>query len=426
MKKILSVILMLSLIFSVLALAVSAEALTDKKKIQSMVVFGDSISTGYGLEGNIYTRTSYANLVAQALELDAENGYVNYAVDGYTSEDILRTAVEQIDAVRQADLILLTCGGNDILSHAMEIAVSASGAATDDLMQVAFALLLKDSATLRNDLYSESNEAIVREALDGYRANMETLVTYLRKNAPDARIVFLTQYNPLSGIPIGVMLDLYTEDVIGRLNAVMTEVATAGGCEVVDTHAVMTKRGMELSNILSSDIHPNAAGHAEMAETVKAYLGIESPSETENTTTLPDTAQTDPAVTTVETTSETEPLITTSVEEITTTAPEMTTEATTVGTSATETAPVTSEASVTSVTTAVIEITTAESVESEEESQTTAEENTSSTAETEAEQTDILTDEPKTKGSATAVIVGAAILAVGVIGTGITLAIRKK
>lgn len=426
MKKIIAVIWMLTLILTMLAFAVSAEALTDEKDITSLVVFGDSISTGYGLEGDIYTCSSYANLVAQALGLSRENGYVNYAVNGYTSEDILRTAVEQIDAVKHADLIILTCGGNDFLSHAMEIAVSASGATSSNLLQVALTLLTKDSVSLRSDLYSEKNEAIIQDAMDAYRVNMENLVSYLKNTAPDARIIFLTQYNPLSGIPIGVVLDQYTEDVIGRLNTIMTEVATAGGCEMIDTHAVMYKRGTELSNILSSDIHPNAAGHAEMAQMVKTYLGIDIPPEEEMTTTLPSTTVSDPEVTTGEPMIETEPVATTSSAPITTTEPEVTTVQT--ATSTTIDTPITSATTDLAVTTAVIEATTSDPVKTAEVVETTVVKTASDTLTTSqdlSEQTSDLTDGSQANGSAATVIVGVSILLVGVIGTGITLVIKK-
>ena len=266
MKKILAVILMIAMSLSVLALAVSAEILTEEQKIQSMVVFGDSISTGYGLEGNVYTRASYANLVAKALGLSKGEGYVNYAVDGDTSSDIFRMVKQYPTAVREADLIILTCGGNDILKHALTIAISTSGSTSSNLIQVALSLLSKPEEQVKAELYSEKNEAVIENALSVYQSNMTDLVAHLRAEAPEARIIFLTQYNPLSGIPVGTVLDLYAENVIGRLNHIMKETALAGGCEIVDTHALMSKRGMELSNIMASDIHPNAAGHEAIAE----------------------------------------------------------------------------------------------------------------------------------------------------------------
>ena len=419
MRKILAVVLIISMSLSILALAVSAEALTEEDEIQSMVVFGDSISTGYGLEGTIYTRTSYANLVASALGLSRGNGYVNYAVDGDTSADIFRMVKQYPSAVKEADLIILTCGGNDILKHALTIAISTSGSTSSNLIQVALSLLSKPEDEVKAALYSEKNEAVIENALSVYQSNMTDLVAHLRAQAPDARIIFLTQYNPLSGIPVGTVLDLYAENVIGRLNNIMKETVLAGGCEIVDTHDVMTKRGMELSNIMASDIHPNAAGHAAMAEMVKNYLGIEEPEISEMTTTLPAMTTTVPST-------------------VTTTGSETVTESTTV--TATTQTPVTITETTTApaVTTAVVSDTTtvalAVSTSIVTETTTTASESATVTAissdgtqVTMPEEAEILEETPQSSGkSPLVVIIGAVLLFVGVAGTVFAIVVRKK
>ena len=417
MRKILAVVLIISMSLSILALAVSAEALTEKDHIQSMVVFGDSISTGYGLEGTIYTRTSYANLVASALGLSCGNGYVNYAVDGDTSADIFRMVKQYPSAVKEADLIILTCGGNDILKHALTIAISTSGSTSSNLIQVALSLLSKPEDEVKAALYSEKNEAVIENALSVYQSNMTDLVAHLRAQAPNARIIFLTQYNPLSGIPVGTVLDLYAENVIGRLNNIMQETVLAGGCEIVDTHAVMTKRGMELSNIMASDIHPNAAGHAAMAEMVKNYLGIEEPEISEMTTTLPAMTTTVPStVMTTGSETVTEPVT------VTTQPPVTVTETTT--------APAVTTATVSYTTTVALAVTTTDVTETT----TTVAENTGVTAVssdgtqvTMPEETEILEESPKSSGTSPLVmIIGAVLLFVGVAGTVFAIVVRKK
>ena len=101
------------------ALPISAQ----NDAVDSLVVLGDSISTGYGLNGELYTRASYSNLVASALGLSAGNGYINYAVDGYTSAQILQKAKDNQATVVAADLIIMTNGGNDVLSKMLMIAM---------------------------------------------------------------------------------------------------------------------------------------------------------------------------------------------------------------------------------------------------------------------------------------------------------------
>lgn len=407
MKKILSVVLICAIAIPLLTLTVSAQETAERMAIKSMVVFGDSISTGYGLEGSYDTRASYANLVAQALGLNYGNGYANYAVDGYTSEDIYKMAQFQSASVETADLILITCGGNDILRHALSIAASASGVSTGDVNQIVMAFLRTPPDQLGIALRSESNEKIISDALTSYRSNMESLVAYLRTTAPDAQIVFLTQYNPTSGVPVPA-LALYAEEVIDRLNAVMKEVVEAGGCEIVDTHAVMVKRGLELSNIMSSDIHPNAAGHAEMAEMVKAHLGIVEVEE--STTVLPSETTAEPVMTTTlpEITT-TEPIVTTTLPEITTTEPIVTT---------TLPATVTSDTTV-GTTTVVTEPTVSDSVILTEIPTTGTSEEIPADAPGEKEPS----QETSSKG---VLIVGAALLSVGIAGTAIAIVKHKK
>ena len=414
MKKILAVILMIAMSLSVLALAVSAEMLTEEKEFQSMVVFGDSISTGYGLEGNVYTRASYANLVAKALGLSKGEGYVNYAVDGDTSSDIFRMVKQYPSAVKEADLIILTCGGNDILKHALTIAISTSGSTSTNLIQVALSLLSKPEEQVKADLYSEKNEAIIENALSVYQSNMTELVAHLRAQAPEARIIFLTQYNPLSGIPVGTVLDLYAENVIERLNNIMRETVLAGGCEIVDTHAVMAKRGMELSNIMASDIHPNAAGHAAMAEMVKAYLKIEEPEVSEMTTTLPAMTTTVPNT------------VTTFGGETVTESATVTTQTT--ETTATTTAPAVTTATVSDTTTAVLAVSTSAVTETTTaRSETVTVVSSDGTQTTLAEETEILVEKPESsKTSPIVLIIGSVLLFVGVAGTVFAIVVRKK
>jgi lysophospholipase L1-like esterase len=371
-----------------------------------MVVFGDSISTGYGLEGDVSTRASYANLVAEALDLRQGNGYVNYAEDGYTSEDIYNTVQQQSAAVADADLILLTCGGNDILKHAISIAISVSGVNTTNLIQIAMTILQMPEEQVNAALHSEANEQIISNALNEYRTNMESLVTYLKATAPDARVIFLTQYNPLSGIPFGTVLDLYAEEVIGRLNTIMVEVAKAGGCEIVDTHAVMVKRGLELSNILASDIHPNAAGHAEMAKMVKTYLGIPEQA-VEQTTTLPTVTTTEPVMTTTlpvtEATTATTSVTTAQVTYATTTSA---TTQTAASTTAVLEVPVDTSGTVTESTSdSQAAVTTSEEISSEEPTQSDTEQDST---------------------APWVVVVGASLLLVGIGGTVLAFVLRKK
>ena len=62
-------------------------AAASEKKYSSMLVLGDSISTGYGLEnytpgGSPYECRSYCNILAESLGLKGRDTYINRAVNG--------------------------------------------------------------------------------------------------------------------------------------------------------------------------------------------------------------------------------------------------------------------------------------------------------------------------------------------------------
>ena len=91
MKKILTFIIVAAMIA---ALAV-CPAQAAEQKYEFMLALGDSITTGYGLDGEApYDCASYANLVAESLGLEAKKSYVNRAVDGATSKDLLKLLPE--------------------------------------------------------------------------------------------------------------------------------------------------------------------------------------------------------------------------------------------------------------------------------------------------------------------------------------------
>ncbi|MFR0871749.1 MAG: SGNH/GDSL hydrolase family protein [Oscillospiraceae bacterium] len=109
MKRILSIIM---------AAAVAAACtVTAGAEGSELVVLGDSITSGYGLDGyvsgdNYSAAGSFANMLGADF-----GGYENFAVDGRTSGELL-TALEDADiaaALAGADTVVISIGGNDFL-----------------------------------------------------------------------------------------------------------------------------------------------------------------------------------------------------------------------------------------------------------------------------------------------------------------------
>ena len=79
------------------------------------------------MDSTPYTCDSYANIVAEALGLKGGETYINKAVNGATSSDLLQTLPDLSRQLDYADLIVVTIGGNDLLSIVPAIASQIAG-----------------------------------------------------------------------------------------------------------------------------------------------------------------------------------------------------------------------------------------------------------------------------------------------------------
>ncbi len=284
MKKITVRILSFAAAFMIL-LSMAVPVSANAKKPEFMLALGDSITTGYGLDdyitdGDPYTCASYANLVANALGLEARESYINKAVNGATSADMLKSLPEIENYIGYSDLIIVTIGGNDLLGSISIVAsaiagktVSGLGASIDVL---AAATPEKFAALATNEAYQKKIGAV----LDKYEKNIGEIAEIIKKNAPEARVILLKQYNPMKNVLGFGDFGNYADTLIASVNASMEKVGAANGFEVLDVPSVIDINAAGLTNMLNYDIHPNAAGHVEIARLLASHLGISlDPSE---------------------------------------------------------------------------------------------------------------------------------------------------
>lgn len=277
-KKILLLILASSLMASVVLCPISA-AEADEEKPKTLLALGDSLTTGYGLEnyqygGDPYLCNSYINMIARALGLEGGKTYINRAVNGDRSADLARLLPGLESEIKAADLIIITIGGNDLLSTLPAIASKLSGQnVTDsaDAIRIIAATPADAYAALAADpAFTEQFAAIIA----GLESNLKTITSFIREKAPHARVVFLKQYNPLGGIPDFAAADEFASRLLGSINSTLEAVCTTYGFEVVDAPSVIDHNALELTNIRQLDIHPNEKGHTEIAKLLAKHLGI--------------------------------------------------------------------------------------------------------------------------------------------------------
>ena len=227
MKKLVALLVSLSLIFGIFCFAVSAQ---DEKL--NYVVLGDSIAYGSGISNS--KEACYGKIVADT------NGYnyVNYAVPGHTTTNLIRRLNEEavIADIKKADLISISIGGNDFLMS--------------NLIGLMFdAIVLGD--------YSRY-DAIA----DGFYENFCEIVDIINSYNEDAIILMQTLYNPQSG----ELRDPYQQGA-DRLNAAIEKYAQEhpGEIVIVDVGAAL---GDDMANYAEDEVHPSAQGNEIIAQTV--------------------------------------------------------------------------------------------------------------------------------------------------------------
>ena len=199
-KRIITLIMALTVMASMAVTA--AEASPGNPEF--MLALGDSITTGYGLDGyddlNPYDCASYTNTVAEALGLEAKNSYVNKAVNGATSADLLKLLPDVENYLGYADLIVVTIGGNDLLGAVPIVATAIAGKSITSLegsIDVLSNATPAQFAALSNNTGFQTKMGAV---LTKYAENLASAAAIIKQNAPTARVIFIKQYNPMKNV----------------------------------------------------------------------------------------------------------------------------------------------------------------------------------------------------------------------------------
>ena len=200
------------------------------------VVLGDSIGYGAGVLNP--DEACYGRIVADT------NGYAyqNHAVSGNRTDHLLAHLdhAEVTAAVKNADIISISIGGNDYLTD------NVTGLVLD--------------ATFRND-YSQMDKITAQLKL-----NFAAIIEKIRGLNPDAVILMQTLYNPGKGINKAPY-----QAATNRLNDLIRAYLAAhpGAFTIVDVAAAF---GTDRTYIAQDSIHPSARGNERIAEVILRTL----------------------------------------------------------------------------------------------------------------------------------------------------------
>lgn len=229
-RKIISFLLSVLLILS--AFAVNASA-ADKL---NYVVLGDSIAYGSGLVNPI--EACYGKIIADTCDFN----YQNFSIPGSTTDALLLVLEGEpvIEAVKGADIISISIGGNDFLMS--------------NIMDLMFdAIVKKDYSEF--DKIAESNYA-----------NLCEIMSVIRTANPDALVLLQTLYNPQEGYvrePYQYGADCINNGILRYAEENPENIV------VVDVAAAL---GDDMDNYATDAVHPSAKGNELIAKEVLATL----------------------------------------------------------------------------------------------------------------------------------------------------------
>lgn len=266
-KKFISFILIISImcLISTGCRSVGGDEAEEALASPLYLALGDSITTGYTIGGDHLTDKSFAQIVTNRKGLTLEN----MAVDGNTAlgimEQIQNGALD--DKIKNAALITISCGGNDLLNVLYDLVMGTDFDSSD------FLTFIGSAMSILGD-YPESEEFDI--ALNDFIVNLNSVISYIRGINKETAVVVLTQYNPykwMDGILYKKYLTEPVENGTKRLSdAVIDNAAEMGNYIVADVYSVFKGSNVNLCNATSAplqlDFHPNVEGHAVIAQCV--------------------------------------------------------------------------------------------------------------------------------------------------------------
>lgn len=285
MKKLFTVLLsVFTLVYAYTCISVSAEdAASIITPPHSMLVLGDSISTGYKLyayeSGNNYNTQSYANLLAGSLHLTQENSYRNLAIDGQTSNELLEKIKNgEYDEYLNSDLICLTIGGNDLLGEFIDFLKESVGL---ELIDISNGFI--DADFTNPELLAKLNELLgnIDQNISAFSNNFSKILSLIHQKNETAYIICQTVYDPLECLPIPESIKKIFADRITDLNNSMTECTKKQNDSfkcvyAIDIYRLFKGQSDEMTNMLDGDIHPNQSGHKKIYAAISDVISSHS------------------------------------------------------------------------------------------------------------------------------------------------------
>lgn len=263
-----------------------------------IVVLGDSIAKGYGLEDE--ESQCYGAIVAKKAKATIEN----YGINGQKSWELLERIQqgEYDEAIGNADVIFLSIGSNDLLRpFLVEVAKSFGvegeysqlyARLEDKFMENGNIKQQEVLAGIRNLKKTLAENEEILSYCTQFEENLEQIIQEIRTRNAQAILYVNNIYNPYRFVDFsyGVvdLLNVYqlTEPYIRAINGGFD--TDSEEYRLVSLYSVFQKNGytnvnvesLENLSIDNFDPHPNELGHLKIAEKILEVMDITPPKVT--------------------------------------------------------------------------------------------------------------------------------------------------
>lgn len=237
----------------------------NEKSIDKYIAIGDSISVEDSNKYNI----SYTSLIKEFLmAIDTNVSYENLSENGSTSKELLETINLNSNKIRNADLITISIGGNNILKPILKN--------LSDIIEENYEI---NTTYTEEELYKLLNEKLNNEKIDQeilqevscFENEFSEILKKIYELAPNSEVYICTIYNPINyECDLKYSLNKYIE----IFNTIIYSKKSNYNYNIIDAYNLINSKKYCQFDLKTNnfDIHPNSAGHAIMAsEVIREY-----------------------------------------------------------------------------------------------------------------------------------------------------------
>jgi len=242
-----------------------------------ILVLGDSISARYGMTGSDYCFQDYLRDCTGATSVK------DCAVSGANTADLLTFVQDSANktAIANAEMIVISIGGNDLLNPIREYIAKNVGTDTQSIKDYVMDVAKQGESAAQDLMFKFTS--LLRPARNAAAENLEAINNTLRSLNSNAKIVFQTVYNPLERASAEYKGKDYTNEyqyltnyIRGQLKQFNGKISALSNIIVADVCAAFRTDGWIFTFSETNDIHPNALGHALIAGTILDSAGYEN------------------------------------------------------------------------------------------------------------------------------------------------------